>query len=127
MALLGTLSTHCMGPGRCQLRHPVSHPGSWSGWGWRLASPGPPGPAHCLGLMASPEAQLQPHVLSWGAGAWGRELRGGTILTLPASGGHPHQLIHLRGSLSGSNDTEAEEMLCKLWIAVERLCGSDSQ
>lgn len=89
MALLGTLSTHCMGPGRCQLRHPMSHPGSWSGWGWRLVSPGPPGPAHCLGLMASPEAQLQPHVLSWGAGAWGRELRGpGTVLTLPASGGH---------------------------------------
>lgn len=35
----------------------MGHPGSWSGLGWRPASPGLPGPALCLGLMARLEAQ----------------------------------------------------------------------
>lgn len=38
----------------------MGHPGSRLSWGWELASPGHPGPAPCLGLKASLEAQRQP-------------------------------------------------------------------
>ena len=69
MALLEVLGIYCMGSGRWQLRCPVGHPGSWLGWGWEPASPGCPGPAPCLGLKASLEAQPQPCLFSWSAGA----------------------------------------------------------
>lgn len=128
MALLGKLGTCCMGPGHCQLMHPMIHPGSWSGWGWDQLA---------LGFLA----QLSPSSFPGEQGSWGREPGGpGSLVTLPAAhlGSWASFLLYERGpftpaqppqgSLSGSNDTEAEEMLRKscnaMWL--RRLCRSDS-
>lgn len=132
VALLGTLGTHCTGSGHWQLRHPRAILGAtWIGDGNQpaldvLALP------PCLGLKASLEARPQPCLfpgqqaqnlevlgLSWlhchspvilGQVTWGK--RG--AIPFSVKGGLSHLLSHLRGSLSRSNDTKIEEMLCRL-------------